>query len=231
MRLNRSLVAPLALGSLLLLTACSAGTTTDEGKKDDRSSAVEETKAPATADPTKEAAADEDADDAADVTSEGPACLVGTWEVDIDALRENTLGGPEMAGLGAEITVSGESWVEIDASTMNTEYRDQLTEVSMTIEDQTILSRTTYNGLSTSSYTATDTELTVSDVDISGLEIASTSIINGEELEVPGLGDAESLGIELGGASTYTCNGDELRITPQVEGMDASSFVQVLHRR
>ncbi|WP_024285824.1 hypothetical protein [Cellulomonas sp. KRMCY2] len=230
MRLNRTLVTPLALGSLLLLTACSSGTTTDEGEKDDRTSAVEETKDSATADPTKEAAADEDTD-AADVTSEGPACLVGSWEVDIDALRENTLGGPEMAGLGAEITVSGESWVEIDASTMNTEYRDQLTEVSMTIEEQTILSRTTYNGVSTSSYTATDTALTVSDVDISALEISSTSIVNGEEMEVPGLGDAESLGIELGGVSTYTCNGDELRITPQVEGMDVSSFVQVLHRR
>ena len=229
--MTRSELSTRPLCDLLLLTACSSDATTDEGSKDDRGASVDETDVPTTDDPTKEAEVDDETGDAADAASEGPACLVWTWEVDIDALRENTLGGPEMAGLGAEITVSGESWVVIDASTMNTEYRDQFTEVSMTLEDQTIVSRTTYDGMSTSSYTATDTELTVSDVDISGLEIASTSIINGEELEVPGLEDADSMGTELGGVSTYTCNGDELRITPQVEGLETSSFVQVLHRR
>lgn len=228
MRLNRTLVAPLALGGLLLLTACSGGAAPDEGEKDDRSAAVEETGTPAKDEPTEEPEAEESDDVAA---SEGAACLVGTWDVDIEALRENTLGGPEMAALDPQITITGESWVEITGSTMNTEYRDQLTEVSMTVDDQTIVSRTTYDGVSTSSYTATDTELTVSDVDISGLEITSSSIINGEEMAIPGLDDVESMGIELGGVSTYTCSGDELRITPQVDGMDTSGFVQVLNRR
>lgn len=35
----------------------------------------------------------------------------------------------------------------------------------------------------------------------------------------------------MGGTSTYTCSGDELRMVPVVEGAETSAFVTVLHRR
>ena len=212
MRSTRRLVLPAAVGALVLLAGCSGDADTATTPTDEETAPVEE---PAE---TEEPAA-----------ADGDDCLEGEWTADLEAIRDATLSAPGMAELDPEVEVSGESWVTFADGVMTTEYDQQNTEVAMAMEGQEIVSTSTYDGTMTASYTAADGTLEVSDVDMSGVEIDSTTTLNGEALEVPDLDDLETTGMDLGVSSTYTCEGDELSLTPQVEG--AEGFTQVLTRR
>lgn len=85
-------------------------------------------------------------------------------------------------------------------------------------------------GTLTATIEVTADRVVISDVDSSALEMTYETFVNGELLEVPGLEDIPMSGFAAGGTSTYTCSGDELRLTPEVEGMDTSALVTVLHR-
>jgi hypothetical protein len=213
-RSARFLLAP-AIG-LVLLAACTPGDPTPEPTE-----TVAETPTPT---PTE--------DDADDVASSGGAgCLVGEWEADLDVIGQNAIAAPGLDAFGAEVSVSGASTTTLDGSTMTSVYADQQVEVTWSLEGQQFRMVTRYDGTLRGSYAATDSELTVSDVDLSGLTLESTTFVNGEELELPGIGEAVAAGFDMGGTSTYTCTRDELRLQPVVEGLDTSNMVSVLKRR
>ncbi|WP_182112965.1 MULTISPECIES: hypothetical protein [unclassified Actinotalea] len=220
MRLTRTAATPIALAALLTLTACTSG-------GDD----------PETAEPTASDEAteggDEQPEDGADgdaAAAGGPDCLAGTWSVDVSSVGESMLSAPGMEELNPQVEVTGTSTVTFDGSAMTTVYEDQVSSVTIELEGAPVTTTTSYDGTLVAAYTATDTELTISDVDLSGLTVRNTSIVDGQETEIPGIESAEASGVPLGGVSTYECTDDELRLTPQVEGVDTTGFTQVMTR-
>lgn len=161
----------------------------------------------------------------------GAACLAGSWVSDNEAQAAATTSGLGMSDVGARATVTGEAVTTFADGTMTTEYRDMVVTVEWDMEGQAFRMVNTWSGTLTGDVAVTDDQLVVSDVDESALELSYETFVNGTPLEVPGLADIPLSGMGAGGTSTYTCDGDELRITPVVEGVDTSDFVTVLHRR
>lgn len=215
MRPSRSLTAPVLVGSLFLLTACSGQSPDDTGTGSGTST---------------EAPADEENEEEAPADLTGAECLEGSWLGDSEAMREAALSAPGVGELNPTIEITGESVTTFDGGTMTTEYQEQESMITLELEGQEFVSSTSYDGTVTAAYTATDTEVTVTDIDTSGLTASSSSLVDGEEIEVPGLDEVENMGIELGGTSTYTCEGDTLTMEAQYEG-EPTGIVQTLTRR
>lgn len=217
MRPSLSAVTPVAVVALLALTGCTSG------GDDEKPRATAEATEPAE---TEESAAPEEDAEA----SGGAECLQGTWDADIQAMADMMSSMPGMAEINPTVEVTGTSTVTFDGTTMTTEYVDQSSSVTVEIDGTPMTTRTLMDGTLAATYTATDTEITVADVDLSGVTITNTTVVNGEETEVPGIESAEAAGVPLGGVSTYTCTDTRLEMQPQVEGMDTSGLVQVLTR-
>ncbi len=218
-RRSAAVVAPLA-ALALLLGACSGG----DDPADDEPSTETSTPAEETTEPT------EDAEDDDAGASEGAACVEGTWVSDPAAQAEQTTAALGMSELGAQATVTGDSVTTIEGTGMTTEYRDQVVEVSWELEGQEFRMVNSWTGTLTGTIEVTDDQVVISDVDAGALEMTYETYVNGELLDVPGLEDIPLTGFAAGGTSTYTCSGDELRLTPVVEGTDTSALVTVLHR-
>ena len=223
-RPTRSAAAVVPLAAVaLLLGGCSGG------GDDATPSTVESTPADdATTEPADGGGDDGGDDDA--TASEGPACVEGTWVSDPEAQAEQTTAALGMSELGAQASVTGDSRTTIDGSAMTTEYRDQVVEVSWEMEGQEFRMVNSWSGTLTGTVEVTADQVVVSGVDSSALQVTYETFVNGEQLEVPGLEDIPLSGFAAGGPSTYTCAGDELRLTPVVEGVDTSALVTVLHR-
>ncbi|GEN80079.1 hypothetical protein [Actinotalea fermentans] len=215
-----AVLVPLAAAALLL-GACSGGGG-DAEEPTATASAAEETDEP-TAEPTED-----DGGDAA--ASGGAGCVEGVWVSDAEEQAAATTSALGMSDLGAQATVSGDSLTTIADGTMTTQYRDQVVEVSWEMEGQEFRMVNSWSGTLTAAIEVTNEQVVISAVDSSALEMTYETYVNGEQLDVPGLEDIPLSGMAAGGTSTYTCSGDELRLTPVVEGMDTSAMVTVLHR-
>jgi hypothetical protein len=231
LRTPRTLVAPIALGGLLLLGACSAGETVDEPEESPSPTAEADAEADAGADgETEDTQADGETGDDGATSSGGAACVEGDWEVDLASVLDATLSAPGLAELEPEIDVTGESTVTFADGEFTTEYAEQTTSLTWAMEGQEFSSTTTYDGRLTGTYEVTDAELTMSELDTSGVTFTSTTTVNGEEIEL-GTDDMVQDAFSMGGTSTYECTDSELRLTPAVDGVDTSGFVSVLTRR
>lgn len=210
------LFAP-ALG-VLLLAACAGGGDEPTATPDDVAAETTEASEP----PEDEEAA---------AGAGGAACLEGEWEADVDVIAQNAVAAPGLEQYAAEAVVTGTSITTFDGSLMTTVYSDQTTDVSWSLGGQQVQTVVGYDGTITGAYTTTDTELTITSVDTSGLTFESSTLLNGQPFDLTGVTDAVADALTQGGTSTYTCTGDELRIQPIAEGVDTSNYVSVMHRR
>lgn len=215
MRTSRLLTAPVLVSSLFLLTACSGQNPDDADGGSGTGS---------------EAPAEEETEESEPADLTGAECLEGSWLGDPEAMREAALSAPGVGELDPTIEITGESVTTFEDGTFTSEYLDQESMISLTLEGQEFVATTSYDGTVTAKYTATDTEVTVTDVDMTSLTASSTSVVDGEEIEVPGLDEVENMGLELGGTSTYTCEGDTLTMEAVYEG-EPTGIVQTLTRR
>ena len=158
----RALLVPLAAAALLL-GGCSGGT-------DDESAAVAER-------PDK---AESPEGQPADDVSASAACLEGEWGADTAAQIESTKAALLAGGFDAEVTASGDSVTAFADGRVTTTYTNQVTEATWTMEGQELRSVTSMDGVTTGTYAATATEIHITDVDASGLDLQVTNSINGE---------------------------------------------------
>lgn len=175
------------------------------------------------------AAGSEETDPAELGANEGAACLVGTWLVDPQSVVDVTIAATALSSGGVDmdpdVTISGDGLMTYTADgRVTTEYRQQIVEMTVTVEGAALRSYGRTNGSMVASYTATDTELTTFDGDASGIELESETTVNGEPFDA---GDLTALTIaswELGSTSGYVCSGDVLEVTPLATGFATSSF-------
>jgi hypothetical protein len=223
--LARSAVLFAPLAALALVLGGCSGETPDEDP-----SVTEDADEP-TEEPTDEETEPVEEDDSEPAAGGGAACVEGTWVSDADAIAASTTSAIGMDELGAEATVTGGSVTTFAGTAITQEYTDQVTEVSWSMEGQEFRLVTRFDGTLTATATITDDQITIAEVDDSALTFESSTSIGGEEIEIPGIADTISSGFEMGGTSSYSCSGDELRMTPIVEGVDTSGYVTVLRRQ
>lgn len=217
------LIVPLTV--LALLAACSGDP--EEAEPTAEPTQVEDVRAKETPEP----GADEPADDAgADDDVDAPAgelaaCILGEWSSDLAQVV--AVGDAMMAEMGmpATTTATGETRTIVDATTVTTTYVDYVTEMTIDVEGQTIVSTTRMDGTMTQSYTLVGDILTsVAASDLSGITIESTVLVDG--MELPGYSEAFQQGLSgastagQSGAQQVSCSGDTL--TMRTVGLEAA---------
>lgn len=170
----------------------------------------------------------EPADDAA--SSAGAGCLEGSWESDMDAQIESMRGVLADSGLEAQVTVTGTSVSAYDGAQVVTTY-DHLTVTSVAdLSGQQYVSTTTYDGAVTARYSATDTEVVLTDVDASALSLTIENTLDGAAMDTGDYVDSMLSGMSLGGTMEYTCSGDVATMVPTGAGLDMSAYATTMHR-
>lgn len=208
MRTARLLV-PLA--ALALLAGCTADTEEPEATPEETQAADDRGKGDA------EAGEDDPADDADAPTGDLATCLLGEWSADPAGVAAVADQMTAAMGVTSRTVVTGESFTTIDASTVSTTYVDQVTEMTMEVEGQAIVSTTRMNGTLTQSYTLEGDILTSLAGDLSGVQVESSVIVNGQEL--PGYEEGFQQGLGSGatagqsGRNQVTCSGDTITMT------------------
>lgn len=231
-RTRTSLALATAATVLMALTGCS-------GSDGDGAGDADSTAAP---DKTKEGDAEDDADgtdtdapsdgapadDAA--ASAGAGCLEGSWESDMDAQIESMRVLLAESGLDAQVTVTGTSTTTYDAGHVITTY-DHLTVTSIAdLDGRQYVSTTAYDGVVTSLYTATDTEVVLTDVDAGSLVLTIENTLDGTTMDTGDYVDSMMSSMKQGGTMDYTCSGDVSTMVPAGSGIDMSAYATTLHR-
>lgn len=211
-------LVPLAVAALLL-AACSG----DDPAPAPSTPAVAE-------EPAEEPTPSPDGPPEEEPSSAGAACVQGTWMSDAVAQAEQATAALGMAELGAQATVAGRARTTIEGTTLTTEYLDQVVEVSWDLQGQQYRMVNAWSGTLTATVEVTDDRLVVTDVDLSGLTATFETYVDGQRLAVPGVEEVPLSGFAAGGASTYTCTADQLRLVPEVAGIDADAVATVLLR-
>ena len=212
------------LAAALLLAGCTGG---GDGDPSPSGSSTKDRAASPTPSESGDASPDADA-----VESDGATCLVGEWDSDMSALASTMEEALAEYGGTATSTVTGDSVLTFDGSTLQGTYSDFTIVVNIDVEGQEMVMTIAMDGTASGEYTATDTALTVASFDTSAITQKITVTVGGEDLDIPtdSLGDvAGEADNGLLGTSTYVCTDDELRTTPDIEGGD--EFTQVLTRR
>ncbi len=208
------LIVPLAV--LALLAGCS-------GDGDDAAEpAATPDRVQADERPGKSATDDDAADDTSDDDGAAPdgdlaACLLGDWSSDPADLVATTDAMMTAMGMTSSTVVTGEAFTTIDATSITTTYVDQVTESTIDAGGQQIVSRARMNGTLSQPYTLDGDVLTSVAGDMSGVEIESTVLVDGQEL--PGYSEGFQQGLDSGatsgqsGRQRVTCSGDQLTMT------------------
>ena len=165
-----------------------------------------------------------------DGTSDAASCLEGSWEADIDSQVATMRDMLADMGTVIDVTVTGTSRTEYADGLVTTTYDDQVVTTTMDLGGQQLVSTTHYDGTTVASYTASDTAITLSDVDASGLVLEISNVLDGTEMDMGDYTSSMLTSMEAGGAFTYTCGGDTAVLTPTAPGMDMSAYAVTMHR-
>lgn len=187
----------------LTLAACSGG---DSGNDD---------ASPADASPTAEESASETASAEGDEPAAGSedlaSCVIGTWEMDTNAVKE------EMAQMlgdsgGLEMTVEGYSRVTLDETTWTSDV-DTTATFSMTVTDQTIDGKAVTTGTMVMDYVLEGDQLTQTKV-VSAEGSAVTTVADQEQV----VDFAEAADASVGLSQAVTCDATTMTLTAESEG-------------
>ena len=253
MRSSRLTYSTLALGAVLALGACSASDTDPEPTATDTAATV-------TAEPTADAAEPDVSDEPTDAEpdaepetetetdttepSDGAlagggdtACLNGSWLYSGEEFERTFVemmgqaGGPEFG----DISVTGNSVMTFDGSTLTQEYGPQEVTIDVDAGSMEMSMIMTMSGSTTGDYTVDGDIITVSSVDMEDYGITTKVLVDGAEM--PGL---EDLGLDdmlndVGGTAEGTvrfgCVGDELTLVALVPEMPDFQFGYTLTRQ
>lgn len=173
---------------------------------------------------------------------EGPAganaaCLLGTWLVDPESVKEMTMASAQLSSqdleFDATVTVTGDAFITFAADgSVVTEYVAQVVDMRAAVGGTEFTSYGSTDGSLVGSYTATETEVTTFDGDASDVRMEVTSSINGEPFDMGDVVGMTVAGWEAGNTLSYVCTQDTLEMRPTLDiGIDMSGFVSRYHRQ
>jgi hypothetical protein len=221
-------IAPLVVLGLLL-GACSGGgdDTTDEPTTATTEDTAEDDKGKGD-EPAEDTT---EGDDDAQGASEGAGCLEGDWAADVDEQLAALEAATAASGVEATIDITGDVVTSFSGGTTTSVYNNQVMNMGIAMEGQEISTITTMNGTLLGTYTATDTEVTMTVTDASGLDIQMQTSMGGTVIDDgTALGDQMRDAMEVTSTTAYTCSGDTLTISVPNAGL-GTSIDTVMHRR
>ncbi len=219
-------LAPL-VAAALLLTGCSGGDDKPAASPSAQASQGSDTDASGS-----EGTKDTEAEDTSDATSEGPSCLEGEWVADMAGQLEQTQAALAAAGVDATVDLSGDVVMAFTDGTATYSYAKQVTDMTIAAEGQKIRTVTTLDGSMTGTYTATDTDLTVTVADTSGLNLTMETYMGDTPVDagLEGYGDAMREQMKTSSTVAYTCAGDTLTMSMTNATLGSAVETQ-LHRK
>lgn len=210
-----TMLPALAGAGILLLGACA----------DTGGGTAGDTDAPTAPDTTSSPSPTEDDDEDDDTVASGDAgCVEGEWDGDLEAIERQTLEALDVGEFQADpdVTVTGEHVIEFDGSTMTTEYDDQVTEVVLMVDgggtEQEVLLTVRLDGTVEGTYTVDGDTMSVTDLDVSGLESEVRAEVAGQQYDLPGTDALDRDSYAVDQRFAFDCNDDELRLTPLADG-------------
>jgi len=193
-------IAAAAALSLTLASCTGSDETGDDSTSADETTAAEQTD---DAEQTGDAETTADEGDGDDSASGGAECLIGTWAMDADAMKEQVLA--QLGGEG-EITVDGSSGIQFEADQLTTTV-DYTSTYSVDVEGSVMEGTTVSDGAITVGYTADDSTITYGDV--VSADGAVTIDMAGSEQEIS---LADSAAAMTGQSMDYTCTDTQLTL-------------------
>lgn len=233
--LTRSAAIAPMVALALLVAACSGGGDADDASPaaTEKADKADKDKGDSAADdPTTEPTEDTSQGDDAQGASEGAGCLEGDWVADVADQLAALQDQMAASGVEATIDITGDTVTTFSGGTTTTTYNNQVMDIGIAMEGQAIRTVTTMNGSVTGTYTATDTDVTMTVTDASGLEIAMDTYMGDQKVDTgdTGLDDTMRESMETSSNVAYTCSGDTLTITMPNAGLGAA-VATVMHRR
>lgn len=155
----------------------------------------------------------ESGDDGGETSATGAECLIGTWEMTMDAMEEQVIA---QLGGDAEVSVEGTSTMTFDGTNVTSEAHNS-SEYSADVQGTAVEGSTETDGTIVVSYTADDATLTY--VDVVSAEGTITVTVAGTTQEQDIADTAEMMS---GQTQNYTCTDTELTLSTEMEGMEYS---------
>ncbi|MCC2315434.1 hypothetical protein [Cellulomonas xiejunii] len=198
--------------TVLLLSAC----TGDADADPDATTA-------GTPPPSSAAATSDPADEepvAGGVTEE---CLLGTWRLDLAAMQDDLRRVLGAAGEGAvEVTVDGTTTYEFADGGAFAADVDSSSAMTMSGDGVELTSESRSTGDLTGRWALTGDQLTISDVDSSGLDVTTSGTLDGEDLELPEGSAEDAIEALPPTASTATCSASTLTLVMSLQPDESS---------
>ncbi len=206
----------------VLLTACTGG--------DD---APDDTAGPTSSDATTSPVPDASAPVTGDEPVAGGAteeCLQGTWRLDLaamqDDLRRMLVDAGDDQG-SVEVVVDGTSSYEFAAGGEFRAAVDSTSAMAISADGTELSSSSRSVGDLTARWSLAGDQLTVSDVDSSGLEVTTTGTIDGEDLDVPDGSAEDAIEALPPTVSTATCSAGTLTLVSAIQEDESSEPVSI----
>ncbi|MBO3094309.1 hypothetical protein [Cellulomonas dongxiuzhuiae] len=200
--------------TVLLLSACTGDTDADPGAA--TGGTTPPSSAAATSDPGDE-------EPVAGGTTE--VCLRGTWRLDLaamqDDLRETFEAADDDQG-AVDVTVDGTATYEFADGGTFTADLDSSSAMTMSADGSELTSTSRSTGGLTGRWALAGDQLSISDIDSSGLDVTTSGTLDGEELEVPKGSADDAIEALPPTASTATCSTSTLTLVTSLQA-DASS--------
>lgn len=207
--------------TVLLLSACTGDT--DPAPDATTAGPTPPASAAATSDPADEEPV------AGGVTEE---CLRGTWRLDLAAMQDDLLRMFESAGddQGAvDVTVDGTSTYEFADGGAFTADVDSSSAMRMSADGVELTSESRSTGDLTGRWALAGDQLTISDIDSSGLDVTTSGTLDGEELELPEGSAEDAIEALPPTASTATCSASTLTLVTSLQSDESSEPVTMAY--
>jgi hypothetical protein len=132
-------------------------------------------------------------------------CLAGTWRLDLAAMQDDLAQLFAAADGEVEVEVAGTSTYDFAADGSFTATVDSTSGMTMRSDDTELTSRSESSGDLTGAWSLAGDQLTISDVDSSGLDVTTTATMDGETLDVPPASPEDAIEALPPTLSTATC--------------------------
>ncbi|MBO0923195.1 hypothetical protein J1G44_01695 [Cellulomonas sp. zg-ZUI199] len=152
-------------------------------------------------------------------------CLLGTWRLDLAAMQDDLRGLLTAAGNdqdAVEVVVGGSSTYEFAAGGRFGATVDSTSSMTIAADGAELSSSSRSAGDLTGTWSLTDDQLTISDVDTSGLRVTTTGTLDGEELDVPDGAAEDAIEALPPTVSTATCSPSTLTLVSTLQADESS---------
>jgi len=219
------LLVPTAL-AVLALAACSGSEPEPTASPSSAApSPTAEASEPATEPgPSTESPEPAETSDASGGGSGGPACLEGTWLLtaeEVESSFTEMIGGDGAVEISG-ISVSGDSTITFEGSTLRQEWPSQRWSIAAAAADTPVEFVVELEGTVVGDIEVGEGEFTVTETDVSEFSSTTKVLVDGQELDgLPGIDIDEIIG-ETGrglpeGHGEYSCSGDSMTLTVREE--------------